>query len=220
MEPVWGGREDTAGELRAVCAIGLVQAKHPRALDELVVLLLDPLRVARVGAARAIGDSGQRAGVPLLRYKILAGDGEPEVLTECFSSLLHLEPEASFDFVRGHLFGDDGDRAEAAALALGQSRMPRAAPVLIAWAADRLVEDRRVAYVSLALLRTPEAFEHLLGVVERGEAVDAENALDALAVHAHDLALRERVGAVVDHRGDRPIAERFASAWSRPATAP
>jgi hypothetical protein len=42
MEPVFGGREDTAAELRCVCALGLVRLQSPDALVELAELLADP----------------------------------------------------------------------------------------------------------------------------------------------------------------------------------
>ncbi len=209
LEPTWDGAIDTAGELRAIAALGLAQARHPRVLDDLVVLLLDDERVGRVGAARALGDSGRHEAVPLLRYKILAGDPEPEVLTECFGSLLHLEPEASFAFARQHLDASAVELREAAALALGQSRNIEAVRVLGAWAAERPADERRVAYVAIALVRAPEAFDHLIAVISEQAPEDAAMALDALQIHAHDPKLVERIEATIDRRGDRDLRERF-----------
>ena len=54
LEPVWGGRMDTAVDLRVSCAMGLVGTSHSRALMHLVDLLYDPEPRARGGAARAI----------------------------------------------------------------------------------------------------------------------------------------------------------------------
>src|SRR5688572_24467206 len=90
MEPVFGGRQDTAVELRGLCADALVKFHSPNVVEKLAVLLADPEKGARASAARSIGDSGRHEGVPLLEFKILIGDDEPEVLTECFASLLRL----------------------------------------------------------------------------------------------------------------------------------
>src|SRR5262245_13295365 len=60
LEPVYGGREDTAPELRALCALGLVRLGHPDAMVELADLLADPEAAARGGARGA----GSPARVP------------------------------------------------------------------------------------------------------------------------------------------------------------
>lgn len=214
LEPSWGPPEDSAGELRAVAAVALAQLRHPRIFDLLAKLLLDPERVARIGAARALGDTGSREAVPLLRYKSYLTDPEPEVVTECFLSLLHLEPEESFAFVSSFLTVPDEATQEAAAIALGQSKMPQAAKPLVRWAAGRLQRDRSVAYVALALLRSPEALDYLLGRVQDGEEADASLALDALAVHRHDPKLAARVAEVVDARGSEAIAAHYRQCFS------
>src|SRR6266545_4927797 len=53
LEPGWGGAADSAAELRGESAIGLVQMNWPDALVEVLPLLVDKERLARVGAARA-----------------------------------------------------------------------------------------------------------------------------------------------------------------------
>jgi HEAT repeat protein len=58
MEPTWGGSVDTAAEVRALGAMGLAQTDYPDALEEILPLLLDPERDARIGAVRAIAASG------------------------------------------------------------------------------------------------------------------------------------------------------------------
>src|SRR5690606_29599724 len=74
LEPTWGRAVDTAVDVRCNCALGLVNSNYRRAIIELTVLLNDPERRARAGAARAIscGDPGQAEA--LLRFKILTGD--------------------------------------------------------------------------------------------------------------------------------------------------
>src|SRR5215831_13280629 len=54
LEPTWGGRTDTAAQLRALCGLGLVQVGYPDAMNELAELLADKEGDARIGAARAL----------------------------------------------------------------------------------------------------------------------------------------------------------------------
>src|SRR5487761_1091623 len=54
-EPVWGGEDDTAAQLRGACAAGLVLcASLLEALNRFAELLADPYKAARIGAARAL----------------------------------------------------------------------------------------------------------------------------------------------------------------------
>ncbi len=55
MEPVWGGREDTAAKLRGLSALGLVRINYPNVMLQLAQLLADSEADARISAARAIG---------------------------------------------------------------------------------------------------------------------------------------------------------------------
>ena len=57
MEPVWGGKEDTAPALRSVCALGLVRMNYPQVLSELADLLADAKAVARIGAPQDATDA-------------------------------------------------------------------------------------------------------------------------------------------------------------------
>jgi hypothetical protein len=77
MEPVYGGRADTAAELRGACARGLVRMQYRDVMVELGDLLADPEVPARVDAARAIAYSGREDGAPLLRLRLLAGPRSP-----------------------------------------------------------------------------------------------------------------------------------------------
>ena len=61
MEPVWGGRSDTAGTLRATCALALVQCRSLTDADllaHLIELLGDKDKAVRAEAARAIEQVG------------------------------------------------------------------------------------------------------------------------------------------------------------------
>jgi len=201
-EPVWGGREDSGAELRAVCAMAYAHAYRPDALDVLADLLADPERMARVGAATALGDAGHADATALLRYKVRVGDPEPEVIAACLGSLLTLAPERSLPLVAGLLDERDDDRAAAAALALGESKRPSAVPLLIGWCERTTAPLRaRVGYVALAMLRDAAAVDHLLAVVATAGKADAFAAIAALTPYAADARLAERLRAhAAQHR--------------------
>lgn len=199
LEAVWGGREDVAVELRCISADVLVRVRHPEVMERLVELLVDPERGARVAAARAIGDTGRRDGIPLLRYKILLGDEEPEVLTEAFSSLLRVD-ESCVDFVVPFL--GDAARFESAALALGDARVSGTETVLITALEGRPPAERHTLRIALAMMRTKTALDHLLEVVKRGDPADAKSAAEALRIYRHDEALMARLDEVLRDRPD------------------
>jgi len=214
MEPVFGGREDTAAELRCVSALGLVRTGCRDALVELAELLADPEGPARAGAARAIAYADEAAGEPLLRLKALVGDADASVLTECLGALLSLAPARSLGFVGGLLDHRDGATQEAAAVALGASRLREALPVLRSWwerTAD--VDLRRTALLAVAMLRHDDAIAFLLSQVAAGTGPDARDAIAALGTYRHDAALRSRVEAAVQQRTDVDLRPAFARSF-------
>jgi hypothetical protein len=172
MEPSFGTPVDTAVELRATSAIGLVRTNYPDVGVELVTLLADNARDARVGAARAIAYWGTLAGALLLRFKILSGDREAEVIGECFNGLLHIEGTRAVNFVAGYLEDESEALAESAALALGESRREEAFEILKARAGSWL---RPTALLAIALLRNDQAVEYLRSLLPDA---DAEKALE------------------------------------------
>ncbi len=188
IEPGYAESLDTAGELRAICAMAYAHFARPDALDVLAELLADDERNARIGAAKAIGDCGRPDGSALLRFKLLADpDPEPEVLAACFESLLHLGDHLDF-VVR--MLDDADERAEAAALALAQTRDPRAIDPLVTWCQGLTAADRgRVGYLALALLRLEPATVHLLEIVRDASPASALSAAKALATFKDDPAL-------------------------------
>ena len=214
-EPVWGGSVDTAAELRGVCLMALVESWHPRAMVEAAQLLADPLAAARMAAARSLGCSGRaEVAEPLLRLRVQAGESDAEVLGECFAALLQLAPGPSLEYVASFLGGADDAAAEAAALALGGSRLPGALAPLLEHARGFVPRGRRrVVLLALALVRAEEGWAYLVELVEQGPPAAAAEALEALSAFAHDERLRERVLAAVERRGDetlrRKLDERF-----------
>lgn len=213
-EPVFGGREDTAPELRAVCALGLVRIGHRDALVELAALLADPEPAARTGAARAIVYADDAAGEPLLRLKALAGDPDAGVLSECLGALLALAPARSLDFVARFLDDREPLVREMAAVALGASRLREALPVLRAWWERTAEPDlRRTALLAMAMLRHDEAIAFLCGLVAEAPGPDARDAIAALGTYRHDDGLRARVHAAVEARSDVDLRAAFAKAF-------
>jgi HEAT repeat protein len=202
LEPIWGGRQDTAVELRGIAAAALVQSDYPDVMVELTRLLADGEVMARVGAAQALGATRHvGAATPLLRFKVLSGDPDSRVIAACLSSLLGAAPEASLSFVAERLDAADPVLREAAAIALGESRLPGAFEPLAAAAERAATEsDRRAALLGIALLRSERGHAHLLGLVAEAPHAVARLALEALAVFRHDATLRARVMQVAVNR--------------------
>src|ERR1035438_1913723 len=162
MEGTFGPPSDAAVQLRSHCAMGLAQTRHPDATYALVKLLADPEPGARAGAARAIGTMTGEAATLLLRFKALIGDRESDVLAECFAGLLAVDAERSLEFVAD--FADNGDEevAEAAILAIGESRTPQG----VEWLKQRWERTvhgpiRKTLLLALATARIEPAIEFL-----------------------------------------------------------
>jgi HEAT repeat protein len=203
LEPVWGGRTDTATDVRCSCAMGLAASGHPRAVAELTGLLNDPEAPVRCGAARAISCGNPFEAEAVLRLKVQIGDVEPQVIGECFGALLTIAPEYSLPFVAAYLRVKDEALQEYAALALGESRRPEALKLLReVW--DELVtpEARGAIIRAAALHRSDAAFEWLLTIIETGTAKLADIAAEALAVYERNTKLIEQVKAAKARRKD------------------
>ena len=201
MEGSFGPPVDVAAPLRGLCAQGLARMGHPDALVECVALLADKEVPARVGAIRAVADSGDNAGVLLLRLKALLGDKEDEVIGECFAALLRLAPAPSLEFVAHFLRSASEEIRERAALALGESRIAAAFPVLReAWAQTAQAERKRTLLLSIAMLRLDEAVEFLLVRVSEDREQAAGEALAALGLYGRDESVRKRIEEIVGKR--------------------
>jgi hypothetical protein len=215
LEPVWGGTADTAADVRASCAIGLVASGYPRALVELAPLFFDPEPGARMGAVRAAACGNPREAELLLRSKVLAGDAEPQVLGECFTGLLQVEPDESIDFVAAHLEHADDAVRELAALALGESRLAAAlAPLKEAWSGLLVADEfRRALLHAAAAHRSEAAFDWLLTIAADARVPVALEVLEALAIYKHNAKLQQRLEAALAERGEPKLLERFAALW-------
>jgi HEAT repeat protein len=219
MEPVFGGKVDTAVDLRGSCALGLVRIGYRDALVELSQLLADREPPVRISAARAIAYRGSEDGAPLLRLKALMGDREAQVTAECLGALLKIAPAQSLEFVSSFLDSPDGAVAEGAALALGASRLSDAFELLRVWTERLRSSDlRRVALVALATLRREEAFDYLLSRVRTESVAIASEAIAALAIYKDSDPIRSRTAAAAVSREDVAIAHAFERAFGTRAT--
>jgi HEAT repeat protein len=209
LEPVWGGTADAAIDVRCSCAMGLVATGYSRAVQELTALLQDREWRARAGAARAISCGNPREAEALLRFKVLVGDPEPEVIGECFTGLLSIAREECLPFVAAYLSDQNDGVRDFAALALGESRHPRALEHLrAAWDAARDTGDFRAVLIRAAgLQRSEVAFDWLISIIEHGTATHADVAVEALSVYERNTKLGERVQAALakrKHAGGKP----------------
>lgn len=202
MEAVWGGRVDTATDLRAAGAFGLVRIGSRHAMTVLADLLADPEGPVRAEAAKALAHRGGDDAAPLLRLRIGVGEPSAEALTEHFSALLRLTPDTALRFVAAHLDDPDAEHADAAAVALGRSRLAKAFELLRDWFERTLDQDRRrTALLTIAMLRRDGVTDWLVTQVAEADPQTAEQAIDALAIYRHDAALRGRVIEAARRRG-------------------
>lgn len=214
-EPVWGGTADTATDIRCTAALGLVSSGYSRALIEVAELLIDEEEIVRAGAAKAIACGNPREAELLLRAKLLTGDEEPGVYAECFEGLLTVEPDESPDFVARFLNHEDEAVCEAAALALGESRLPDALAHLIrAWDDAISVSARRVLVRAAALHRSDDAFDWLLGLIDASTSTLASEVIDVLAIYQHNTRLADRVREALQTRADENLMSYYEKVWA------
>jgi HEAT repeat protein len=212
MEPVFGGRVDTAVDLRGAAALALAETGGRDVLGLLAELLADPEPPVRISAARAVAGHGSPAGAPLLRLKSLVPDPEPRVVSECLLALLRLDARGERAFVETFLEKRD-ELAEAGALALGESRLPEAFATLREWlpqAARRGLSP--AALLAAASTRRDEAVDWLLSLVREGSLALAREALQALGSLGGE-ALGERARAAAAARPE--LAAALAKAFPR-----
>jgi hypothetical protein len=212
-EPVFGGHVDTAVDLRGASALALAETAGGEVLVDLANLLADPEPPVRISAARAVAVHGRGSGIPLLHLKALAGDEEPRVVSECLLALLRLDARGEMSFVASFLEKGD-EAAETAAIALGESRLAEALPVLQAWLEPAQRRGLgRTALSAIAALRRDEAVDLLLSLACEAEPPTARDALAALGSITSDRALYERAQAAIAARPELHVA--LARAFGR-----
>jgi len=204
MEPSYIRPEDTAVKLRGTCAMALVGCALPR--YEILLHLVDSLgadpdRTVRMDAARAIAQIPGQDSLLLLRLKALSKD-EPEVIGQCFVSLLEISPAEQLPFVARFL-DSDMDTAVEAVAALGECHDAEAAPLLIKKHQNSAHSDlKRAIVLSLGASRHNAAADYLLTLVSSDPA-----AIRALAAGRFRDEYRDRVRAAIDDPKQMAIFE-------------
>ena len=219
LEPVWGGSSDTAGTLRATCALALVQCRSlvdSDLLAHLVELLADKDKAVRAEVVRAIEQVGSPSSGLLLRLRAILGSGlnsrkpdeEPEVLGACYSGILRLEGASAIPWVSRFLVSADDSAAEAA-LAIAGTHSPRGFEVL----RERFAKEAdpwfcSVLLSAIALTRQDAALEFLLDLV-RSESLQAEAAIEAILRAMPSVEITKRLDELV--AGNPRLSRAFAT---------
>ena len=210
LDPVWGQRADSAGNVRGACAFGLIRSRmaSPAAtMLALVDLLNDSDKLARMHAAKAIGLVGSSATVPVLRLKALAGDPEFEVVGECFRAILNHDAADNIEFVSRYMAGEPDVAIEAAA-SLGECRNAAAVQAVISATQHCSSQLLDAFYISIGLSRLPQAIDFLVDQIE-ANSTNACRAVKALAPTRFYPELSERVAAAVTLGGDHGVEAVF-----------
>jgi HEAT repeat protein len=189
IEAVGGVPFDTAGHLRANCALALAQIRAPGVLRDISILLFDDgqgmfARLDRrdvVGmeprraAAKALGNLGiAEARVPLT-LRILHANGEsPGVLQQCMRSLVELEDPDAPALLMRIAEKDDPELAVYAGLMLAQARAEGAEQALRGLIGRYSGDAMRASILALASMRTELAESYLKEMAEGGRTAVRE----------------------------------------------
>jgi HEAT repeat protein len=211
LEPVWGGSSDTAGTLRATCALALVQCRslvEADLLAHLVELMGDKDKAVRVEVVRAIEQVGSPSAALLLRLRAVLGSDEPEVLGACYSGILRIEGASAIPWITRFLASGDDPAAEAA-LAIAGTHSPQGFETL----RERFAEESdpwfcSVLLSAIALTRQDAALEFLLDQV-RTESLQAEAAVEAILRAMPSDEIKNRLKKLV--AGNQRLTRAFAT---------
>jgi len=183
LEAVWGGSSDTAGTLRSLSAMALVQCRslsNTQVLTHLTPLFADKQLPVRVNAARAVEQIGTDASALLLRLRAELASDEPELLGACYSGVLRLEGPGAIPWAAKFLTNpnprDQPDAASAeAAFAIAETRTEAAATLLIAThKRTRDPDFRGTLLAALALTRQEKAIDYLFNEIADGNKTARE----------------------------------------------
>lgn len=209
-EPVWGGETDTAAELRAEAILAASRLGVPDLGLLIVDLMVDEEPATRAGAIRALAGSGRIEAEPLLRLKLYTGDERAEVMGECFSGLMAINADKSFELVAERLQSEDRGLRNEAALAIVESRHPDGLTRLqVAFRSQDDPEDQRAMALAIGLMRQSDAIDYLLSWIKVEDAERAAAVIVALG-HCQDIdGVSERTRAAVNECDHRYIARTF-----------
>jgi HEAT repeat protein len=207
FEPVWGGSEDSASPLRAAALVALARAEGTGSLPVLVDAMADHAKDVRIASAVALGAVGSEAAGLVLRLKVRLGDKDPDVLSECLGGPLTVDAAGNLPIVTEFLDQADPAACEAAAMALGRSRLAAVLdPLKECLQRCHSRELRQHLLLAVAILRRPGATDYLIELVAttEEEATSIE-ALSALRIYKEDPRLRERIEEAVRAKGSASL---------------
>jgi HEAT repeat protein len=116
--------------------------------------------------------------------------------------------------VAGFLDDPDPVVRAAAGLALGEARKAEALdPLRRRWGQEADPEVRKPLVLAMAMLRTPESREALVGVIASGKPAEAVEAIEALGIYKHDAAVRAQVEAAAGARNDPSVSRAMRTAF-------
>ncbi len=210
LEPGWGPPTDTAAPLRGHALFALARIGGSDYHSLLVDSLIDSEKDVRIAAAQALGYVGTEAAGLVLRLKVRLGDAEADVLSECLSGLLTIAPEENLELVCEFLDPLEPDRCEAAALALGKTRLPAAFEALRS-CLERSHQSalREQILLAIAMMRLSAATDYLVDLVASESESLALAAISALKFHRYDPRLCERLAQAVKSTGKRVLELRL-----------
>ena len=198
FEPVYGGRKDTADEMRGRCIQALVSFGFPYVMFEIARLLNDDCWLPRRAAANAASAVISVESELLLRMKIYAGDEESDVLGICFSGLINIAPERNIDFVASYLKDRDKNIAFLAALALGESHSEEAFIILEErYKLSFKIDEKKKLILPISLLRSEKAFDFLLTVIQDTASELSSEAVSAIEIYADSPARKARIDRIL-----------------------
>lgn len=212
LEPVYGGRSDSAATLRSTCAFALVQCRGVREEDllaHLIELMPDKDQTVRAEVMRAIEQVGSTAAALLLRARAVIAKDEPEVLGACYGGVLRIEGVRAIPWVSRFMAAGD-DAATEAALAISATHSREGFEAL----KERLETARDPAFRSvllaaIGLTRQDAAVEFLLDLIREG-SMDAAAAIDAVmrALPPEDVVKQVEAMVAGNARLERVLAEQ------------
>ncbi|HEX4750104.1 MAG TPA: HEAT repeat domain-containing protein [Bryobacteraceae bacterium] len=217
-EPVWGGEEDTAANLRGTCALALLNCTDITREDKLwfvMPLLTEQSPSLKKDGAIALESLAGREAALMLRIKARMGDKDPGVTGQVFESLLRVERDSAVPFVIEFLRSPNPEVREEAALALGASRLTSAIDALEDAAHQhQLFLDIEIFSRALAISRNEKAIDILLDIIRSRRSNEAVAAVNALALYRDSPELVERIKQAVSNRTEPEIQRNFTSLFS------
>lgn len=206
MEPVFGGRQDTAANLRAQCVMALARLHDADVFLTLTDLLLDSEPQPRIAAVQALTHLGGEQSELLLRMKVLTGDADSEVLGRCFSGLLQIAYDRSLPFVAHCVTTKVQPLADLAAFALGESHSEGAYAILkTAWEQTGDLQFRKTLVRAIALSRVDDAFTFLLDIISHEGRNIALIAVESLTMYTFDERRHTMIREAVEQCGETQV---------------